>query len=853
MRRSRARNFYGRSQRLKKRMKDAEDDVEQDSMQNNTSNHAKSNKIHEEGEEIEVAVDANETRASTRKLKSRSSQEWSTQFTSDVKDENVEVDTPEDEVEHVLGLQEVGSNEKGCFQVKQEPAEDDNAYYQSNCYEISSDLVGQVKIENFDEYLQEEVFQIVHLGEEGSTIKESYGQEGTEEDCQVKNEPVEDDLYEEEACNLLDGDTATYTTETAKGFIIIIKEEQENNVDETATNEDFFGHNGDIGNHQFECPHCPKTFRYRSSLAKHMPTHPTENPFKCTECPKTYRTQTDLDSHILTHNDERPFKCTYCSDTFTSPQILSRHIGSHTGQNPFRCPKCPQIFASRYDREVHKFSHLPFGCSFCPKAFKNRNTLKAHVKTHLEDTSASCFEPKEDPLECAETYEAKSDRDPPKPSDQQASSFELQIPSQLTENKFMCLKCPKTYGTKSAFDAHELSHKASNPTKNTKACDTTDTNELSDNPLSSSDELIPLQRTEHSFQCPKCPEICESKSALHNHKLCHKGERPFKCTHCSSSFKTIRTLKKHRAKHRGQKSFPCDECPESYSTSEELQNHNITHAPFACSLCEMSFKNTYGLRNHVSTHSSEKSDDSLHQPRPNHPDSQPFKCRECPEIFKTKSTFDAHVLSHKGKRAFKCAYCSDTFTSVYTLEKHIGVHTGREQFPCSHCSKSFISRNGLRKHIFSHTGERPFECTFCPKTFTSSSSLKSHIRTHTGEKPYSCTVCEKVFAEPKYLQKHMRCHTGERPYKCPHCPGSFKQRTNLSIHIRSHTGDRRYKCTECPSAFTIKAILDTHMMIHTGERPFHCPQCPKTFRYKSNFVSHQRSHTKKSKIESTQN
>lgn len=53
------------------------------------------------------------------------------------------------------------------------------------------------------------------------------------------------------------------------------------------------------------CPYCPKTYRAKKNLDKHIPNHTGEKPYKCKYCPESYKDQNILRNHLNTvHKDD---------------------------------------------------------------------------------------------------------------------------------------------------------------------------------------------------------------------------------------------------------------------------------------------------------------------------------------------------------------------------------------------------------------------------------------------------------------------------------------------------------------------------------------------------------------------
>ncbi|XP_070179180.1 uncharacterized protein [Littorina saxatilis] len=110
---------------------------------------------------------------------------------------------------------------------------------------------------------------------------------------------------------------------------------------------------------RFACPHCPKTYLFKTYLETHLLYHNREKPFCCEICGMRYYEKFRLNAHIRTHTGDKPFKCTQCDAAFTRSRGLSDHLRVHTGEKPYACQVCARQFASTgnlaaHRRKVHK-------------------------------------------------------------------------------------------------------------------------------------------------------------------------------------------------------------------------------------------------------------------------------------------------------------------------------------------------------------------------------------------------------------------------------------------------------------------------------------------------------------------
>ncbi|ODN02809.1 Zinc finger and SCAN domain-containing protein 4 [Orchesella cincta] len=81
---------------------------------------------------------------------------------------------------------------------------------------------------------------------------------------------------------------------------------------------------------EFNCPLCPRVFKYRNSVRVHLRTHKNERPFVCPVCSTSFVKNSYLVRHQTTHLKVKPYECLLCHLRFsrrdhTRSHILRRH------------------------------------------------------------------------------------------------------------------------------------------------------------------------------------------------------------------------------------------------------------------------------------------------------------------------------------------------------------------------------------------------------------------------------------------------------------------------------------------------------------------------------------------------
>eukprot|EP00102_Acyrthosiphon_pisum_P021898 XP_016659108.1 PREDICTED: zinc finger protein 33B-like [Acyrthosiphon pisum] len=97
-----------------------------------------------------------------------------------------------------------------------------------------------------------------------------------------------------------------------------------------------------------------------------------DNLYQCPECPKNFKFKSWLSRHAMKH--ERYYPCTYCTKTFQRKSELQLHMQAHTGQKRFKCPDCYASYNDLSNRIKHwNLKHNPeakqYECDRCGETF----------------------------------------------------------------------------------------------------------------------------------------------------------------------------------------------------------------------------------------------------------------------------------------------------------------------------------------------------------------------------------------------------------------------------------------------------------------------------------------------------
>ena len=162
-------------------------------------------------------------------------------------------------------------------------------------------------------------------------------------------------------------------------------------------------------------------------------------------------------------------------------------------------------------------------------------------------------------------------------------------------------------------------------------------------------------------------------------------------------------------------------------------------------------------------------------------------------------------------RTIKCKMCSDSFTSVRNLNLHHKQDHG--VVTCEECSKAFRTQSSLDKHMYTHK-EQSFVCVACGDRFPFQSHLDQHMIKHVPNK-LACPVksCSKSFKGQGDLNRHIRTHKKGGWHHCAHCDYKNKDKRNVSSHMRVHLpkGEEPYVCTKCEKRFRFGTQYRRHL------------------------------------------
>ncbi|XP_055595135.1 zinc finger protein 557-like [Uranotaenia lowii] len=356
--------------------------------------------------------------------------------------------------------------------------------------------------------------------EENSThANDKAAVEGTEDEIEIKLEPLEydqssdeDDAIDEQAIDESPSDTESTIPKATNGLT------ERNPMLKKISDDDI------LSFCNLNCHVCSYKFSKFGSMLQHCKNiHNQQGYAVC--CRQRFEKLRQLRIHILLHINPDALKCSECNKHFTSNISLKKHMShAHVPGKQFQCGICQEMLGTRGLLQAHKRTHKTkqeFLCIPCDKQFSTDNSLKIHNRTiHERGIGHVCDI-------CLKVFKTKEN---------------LQIHLVEHENKesIVCTVCGESMKNQITLDMHMKRH-----TKSTMA-----------------------------ISCHICGQQSQTTEAMREHiQEEHKIKRRHPCTVCKRTYRKQHSLKEHMAMHAGEVLYKCDFCDKRFYKSGTLSLH----------------------------------------------------------------------------------------------------------------------------------------------------------------------------------------------------------------------------------------------------------------------------------------
>ncbi len=406
-----------------------------------------------------------------------------------------------------------------------------------------------------------------------------------------------------------------------------------------------------------QCIHCPKTFKYRSYLTRHMMIHISKS-YKCHHCGEVSQKTQDHIAHLAKVHNDKPFRCTKCKRTniYSTQSELDAHLETHRSDDGHECPTCGKVFIMKDNYAKHLQLHSKtsmFKCDKCDLSFYLKHKLVMHKKIYHGQSEGNIF-----------SYSDQSSAE-----DSAEPSTSVQATSKGA-GAFVCPLCNRQFKQRGHLVWHQRACSSKTPSwvKKTSKC-----RFCLMSFANSARLMIHIQNVHRKKPSPPesdAPRLVDGK---------------LQCRKCQRTFKEKWSLKRHEVHFHSTEVkasvFRCQYCKETstrldfHIAHERLHTQNIYK--MQCEVCHIGFKDAEDLEEHMKEHAHGQ---SFSRDDESHPSEEP------PKITKVV-------------RPYACRYCNLGFEKYEFLSQHEKTHAEESRpYTCQHCEMKFRRFTGLTKH-----------------------------------------------------------------------------------------------------------------------------------------------------------
>jgi len=630
-----------------------------------------------------------------------------------------------------------------------------------------------------------------------------------------------------------------------------------------------------------------------------------KNDLKCVRCPKGFKNKMSLAKHMLSHKpkEEWPIKCQFCAKYFQAKNELASHWvddPKHKSDPRVPDPSSKEWMVAMERCELYSIADVadilikdePISdCEMVDDESFSSNSERAPPavsislikKEFMEDPDQ--YQPTESGNESSldgSTFSSLAGADSRTESslDEGRSRTESSLDKSRIESSLDESACSSLDGGES----RGLVFHGFVPGEDFVPGDRSASKRIKLDPVPDSPPGIPgiriVDKTEltvkldriKEFPCSVCKVICITEAELEEHtNTLHRKKPKIYCKVCDRNYFDMESLKAHQARRHGSDKPVTDKVTEKPVSDKQNTDRSL----------------------------SGKSDTGNNTKSPS-TSSQKVKSEKNPnsQLTKDKNNPDKSIQAfNSDKQVTDITLNIKSDTGNKTKSPSTGQKVKTEKTPTS---QQKIHKNNPDKSIqsFNMFGPRSFPCKTCKKTFDDKKELARHERQHTGyemrkesvTKRYRCKICDKVYPDQAALTDHEnRRHKPTRKDKSPrentgdqsrspkekngNQPKSPKENPDTSLGSTSSSkapsskgaasksfdkntsadnvvlsGNPTFNCRSCTFTSTSISELSKHESSHKSVKknlhvPYTCKTCSKKFQDPERYRKHKLTHS----------
>nr|CAI5852366.1 unnamed protein product [Callosobruchus analis] len=458
-------------------------------------------------------------------------------------------------------------------------------------------------------------------------------------------------------------------------------------------------------------------------------------PSVCEHCNASFNSKQTLDSHILRDHPDfvesiksKIHECSKCSYKTIRKSTLTKHMLTHPSSDSDlircqHCQHCSSTSKSRYALDDHVVKKHPelidsnnkkiYECSYCTYKTMIEHNFNVHVSIHLggqSETSDIC-------LHCKARFKTGMIRD------EHIVKQHPDFVASVTRKIYGCSSC--TYRTiyKTYFNKHMRTHSRVQR-KACQYCTLTfkGKDALDDHVVKKHPKFFDSMNRK-IYECSYCTYKTINKSKFNLHVSAHLGGRLKLCQHCTLAFKSTFSLKDHMVRKHPDfissvKIYKCLYCAFKTINTSNFKAHIVTHSrdkPSTSSNCRKisvgrqnlecsssTYKTTfeYNITDRKTIQTGEDCNSKTEDYHPHQWVSR--RCNYCDLSCNSKQLLDDHVIrkhpefiSTVTTEIYECPYCPYKTTMFGYLKKHTPIHVSDQMSSRKDCCATYSFPNKL--------------------------------------------------------------------------------------------------------------------------------------------------------------